>query len=81
MPIYEYACQACGREFETLVLGREEPSCPSCQSRDLDRLLSLPSVRSSTTRDMAMRAARARDKKQATERTIAQREYEEAHND
>ena len=81
MPIYEYACQGCGREFETLVLGGEEPSCPSCQSRDLDRLLSLPSVRSSTTRDMAMRAARTRDKKQATERTMAQREYEEAHND
>jgi len=22
MPIYEYSCEACGREFETLVLGR-----------------------------------------------------------
>ncbi len=81
MPIYEYACQACAHEFETLVLGGDKPSCPSCKSQDLERLLSLPAVQSSTTRDMAMRAARKRDKKQATERTTAQREYEEAHND
>ena len=38
MPIYEYACKACGHEFETLVLGETKPECPSCQSRDLERL-------------------------------------------
>ena len=53
MPIYEYSCEACGHEFETLVLGETEPECPSCQSQDLKRLLSLPRVHSSSTRVMA----------------------------
>ena len=28
MPIYEYSCEACGHEFETLVLGKTEPASP-----------------------------------------------------
>jgi len=27
MPIFEYACRACGHEFETLVRRAETPSC------------------------------------------------------
>jgi len=81
MPIYEYRCEACRHEFETLVLGGAEPECPSCQSQDLERLLSLPTVHSSSTRAKSMRAAKKRDKAQATERVSQQRKYEEAHND
>lgn len=81
MPIYEYSCEACGHEFETLVRGESEPECPSCQSRDLKRLLSLPRVHSSSTRAASMRAAKKRDKAQATERAIEQQKYEQAHND
>jgi putative FmdB family regulatory protein len=79
MPIYEYSCESCGNEFETLVLGKEVPECPSCQGRDLERLLSLPRVHSSSTRAMSMRAAKKRDNAQATERVITQQEYEKAH--
>ena len=79
MPIYEYACQACGHEFETLVLRGETTTCPSCQSEDLERLLSLPAVRSESTHDLAMRAAKRRDKIQAREHVNEQRLYEEAH--
>ena len=81
MPIYEYCCEACGKEFETLVLRKTEPECPSCQSQDLKRLLSLPTVHSSSTRAMSMRAAKKRDKAQAKERVIEQRKYEQSHND
>ena len=81
MPIYEYSCKACGHEFETLVLGRTQPECPSCQSRDLKRLISLPTVQSTATRAMSMRAAKKRDKAQASERVIEQKKFEEAHND
>jgi putative FmdB family regulatory protein len=81
MPIYEYCCEGCGREFETLVLGKAEPECPSCQSRDLKRLLSLPNVSSSSTRAKSMKAAKKRDKAQGTERVNTQSEYEKAHND
>ena len=81
MPIYEYRCEACGHEFETLVLGKTQPECPSCKSQDLERLMSLPTVHSTVTRAMSMRAAKKRDKAQATERVIEQKKYEEAHND
>ena len=41
MPLYEYACNDCHEEFETLVRGAERPACPSCQSQDLERRLSV----------------------------------------
>jgi putative FmdB family regulatory protein len=41
MPIYEYACQDCGREFETLVRGGQTPQCPGCASTQLDKKLSV----------------------------------------
>jgi putative FmdB family regulatory protein len=41
MPIFEYACQQCGREFETLVRTDTVPRCPGCESTDLDKKLSV----------------------------------------
>jgi putative FmdB family regulatory protein len=41
MPIYEYACKSCGREFETLVRGGTAPDCPDCHSTDLAKKLSV----------------------------------------
>jgi putative FmdB family regulatory protein len=41
MPIYAYACRACGESFQTLVRSDETPECPSCKSVDLERQLSL----------------------------------------
>jgi putative FmdB family regulatory protein len=42
MPIFEYACNACGHQFEFLKLpaATTVPSCPACNSPDLKRLLS-----------------------------------------
>jgi putative FmdB family regulatory protein len=42
MPIYEYACRACGHRFEHLLLpaARTDPACPECESCDLERLMS-----------------------------------------
>ena len=80
MPIYEYHCSKCGHEFEALVRpGKQPPPCASCGSTELERQLSLPSVKSDTTRSKAMRAAKARDHKQATERVNEQRNYEKNH--
>ena len=40
MPIFEYLCQDCGREFETFVTGDRKPACPGCQGANLGKLLS-----------------------------------------
>ncbi|MCL4813465.1 MAG: zinc ribbon domain-containing protein [Vicinamibacteraceae bacterium] len=43
MPMFEYRCRACGREFEKLILStRQAPdvACPGCESAEVERLLS-----------------------------------------
>jgi putative FmdB family regulatory protein len=81
MPIFEYRCQSCGHEFETLVLKGSVPACPACKAESLERMLSVPAVKSDTTHALAMKAAKKRDAKQASELNRAQREYELSHND
>ena len=41
MPIFEYACQDCGREFEALVRTSTVPHCPDCASTQLGKKLSV----------------------------------------
>jgi putative FmdB family regulatory protein len=82
VPIFEYRCQSCGHEFEKLVLkAGTSVNCPACTSENLERLLSIPAVKSESTHAQAMKAAKARDTKQASEKNRAQREYELKHND
>ncbi len=47
MPIYEYACEACGHEFEALQKVNDKPlkKCPECGKPRLKKLLSAPSFR------------------------------------
>lgn len=40
MPIYEYKCPDCSKEFEELVFGDETPACPKCGGKNSTRLLS-----------------------------------------
>ncbi|MGI6402581.1 MAG: FmdB family zinc ribbon protein [Thermoguttaceae bacterium] len=45
MPIYEYKCRKCSETFETLIRkSTDEPQCPLCQSKDVDRLMSAPAA-------------------------------------
>jgi putative FmdB family regulatory protein len=41
MPLYEYSCKQCDRQFELLVRNSEAPECPACHGRDLERRLSV----------------------------------------
>lgn len=47
MPIYEYRCNACGRELEKIQRMSDEPltDCPDCGSGELRRLVSAPGFR------------------------------------
>jgi putative FmdB family regulatory protein len=41
MPIFEYACHDCGKQFETLVRSETVPACPACGSVQLEKQLSV----------------------------------------
>jgi putative FmdB family regulatory protein len=79
MPIYDYACRACDARFELLVRASTTPACPACRSEDLERLLSLPAIRSDATRDVVRRETSRRDATQARDRVNEQRRYERNH--
>ena len=41
MPIYEYHCNQCKKEFESLVMGGQEPkSCELCGSKAIHKIMS-----------------------------------------
>lgn len=41
MPLFEYRCEACGKEFEELVFKESAPvPCPACGSDKTNKLLS-----------------------------------------
>lgn len=40
MPIYEYHCEDCNKDFERLVFGKEAPDCPTCSSTRVCRMMS-----------------------------------------
>jgi putative FmdB family regulatory protein len=50
MPIYEFECQKCRKEFEELVRNRDEGvQCPQCQSADVKKLMSAFAFKSGST--------------------------------
>jgi len=40
MPIFEYHCTECDEDFEVLIFGNEEVSCPTCKGNKIKKLLS-----------------------------------------
>jgi putative FmdB family regulatory protein len=81
MPIYEYECRGCGRQFEQLVRTGDTPACPSCSGQDLQRLLSHSSVSTAHTRQVSFDKARARAKLVQRDKDVAQAEYERKHHE
>ena len=39
MPIYEYTCTKCGKDFEELVFGDDLPACPHCGAAETRKLM------------------------------------------
>ena len=58
MPLYEYQCRACRHSFEALVRGVDQPACPACQSKEIERLLSSFGVGSEARSHAALQSAR-----------------------
>lgn len=62
MPLHDYRCRACGRQFELLVRSSTVPACPHCAGTTLEKLLSLTAPQGSSQAVMAAgRRAAARE--------------------
>lgn len=79
MPLYEYRCENCKVEFERLVRGAEDVTCPTCGSAGVQRLLSLFAVDSDATRKSNLAAAKKIGRREQRDRAIAEREAAEHH--
>jgi putative FmdB family regulatory protein len=52
MPMYEFSCETCQHQFETLIRNareEQEVRCPECQSERTHKLISLPSKPTAAT--------------------------------
>lgn len=81
MPLYDFHCRRCGRDFEALVRPQDEaaPVCPACRGGDLDRQLPTFAV---SYKEKTMRAAvksRAKAAAQARRDNIAMERETERH--
>ena len=76
MPIYDFKCRGCGREFEGLVLpARAHPACPQCQGQDLERLISAFAVSSEERSQSALKGARKAYKHSLRDKEVHEREH------
>ena len=79
MPIYDYRCTQCDHEFELLILRTSPvPACPSCDSQNIEQLLSGFAVNSEGTRQASLDKARRSYKAsgQRRDEQVAAVEYE-----
>lgn len=82
MPIYEYECRQCGNQFEYLVLSKTPPAeCPSCQSKDVEQLISPFGVSSEATRQANLSAARKKASAVHKEKTYEETKQIMEHHD
>jgi putative FmdB family regulatory protein len=44
MPIFEYECRDCSKQFEMFVTVERVPACPACQGANLAKRLSSPGM-------------------------------------
>ena len=44
MPLYQYTCQECDHDFAALVNRGDKVECPKCESVEVEKLPSMPSV-------------------------------------
>ena len=80
MPLYDFHCKQCDREFEALVRPNDPPTtCPSCKSADVEKLLSAFALHTDERRAAAALDSRKRQIKANKDKVIADEEYRKEH--
>jgi putative FmdB family regulatory protein len=82
MPIYEYECQACGHQFEYLLLPSSPAAkCASCGSKKLEKMISKCAVSSENTRESNLSSARKQAQKIGKEKQHEEHKQMHHHHD
>jgi putative FmdB family regulatory protein len=75
MPLYDFRCHACGATFEERTPAGELAGCPSCGSKDTERLLS-PFAGPFTIAPRGLAARRSNDTRRVREEQRRERKEE-----
>jgi putative FmdB family regulatory protein len=75
MPLFEYRCLGCDSQFELLIRGSAVPTCPSCGSTSLEKMLSLFAVSSDGTQQRNRQTLGAQQR-QSSQRAREERSHE-----
>ena len=81
MPLFDFACRTCGREFEALVRPGHAPACPACSSQDLEQKPSTFAVSSSESRAATARKTTEKAAQKARLENSSQAAAEARHRD
>ena len=80
MPLYDYCCRACGHQFEALVRAQDPPAkCPSCQSGDVEKLLSGFAMKTAEKSAAAALDSRRRQVRANKDKIVADEDYRKEH--
>ncbi|HEY2772168.1 MAG TPA: zinc ribbon domain-containing protein [Solirubrobacteraceae bacterium] len=74
MPLYSFACDACGETYDAVAAVGASAPCPNCQSAEVRRVYTAPGVSASPApkgvaarRSNAVRAAREEQRRERRE--------------
>ena len=81
MPLFEYRCLACGRQFELLIRSGAQPVCPACGASSLEKMLSMFAVSSEGTQSRSRQRLGARQRDKAQETQTEREFYKHDHHD
>jgi putative FmdB family regulatory protein len=79
VPLFDFRCKQCGNEFEALIRSGDTPTCPACQSTDLDRQLPTFALSTEERRSAAVKHERKRQIAGRKDALIAEEEYRQKH--
>jgi putative FmdB family regulatory protein len=83
MPVYQYQCDSCGENFERLFMSPEDRPevipCPACESTEVHRVFSAPTVHTSSGENLVDQVAQqATEEKQGRPQAFDQHDLNEA---
>jgi len=79
MPLFDFTCRTCGRQFEALVRAGHPPACPACGGVDLQQELPTFAVKTAERSQAAAAANRHKYAVQGHKETIAREAEAEKH--